>query len=200
MNATMKHTTVATLAAMAILSQACTQSSQGSAGNVEGNTASGASATAIADVAASSAVVEEQDAALAVEAPDASSAVLDAAPAVVHAGARTVALRAGQRPARGTNARHGSTAWTVLLAVSSGPSAELSAVFDQARALQLAVSLGELSCSPIVAPALPESVPQGGGAMAVVVNFRSEREARAFVAALTEAPAWVGQARVMCAD
>jgi hypothetical protein len=198
MNSTMKHTTVAALAAMALWSQACTQSSQGSAGNVESNAASGASATVTADVAASSAVVEEQDAAVAV--PDAAAVEVDAAPPVVHAGLRAVALRPGQRPARGTLGRHGSTAWTVLLAVSSGPSAELSAVFDQARALRLAVSLGELSCSPIVGPALPESVPQGGGAMAVVVNFRSEREARAFVAALTEAPAWVGQARVMCAD
>ena len=46
----------------------------------------------------------------------------------------------------------------------------------------------------------PKSITDGSGAMSVTLNFGSERDARAFAAALSEPPLWIGRARVLCAD
>jgi len=97
---------------------------------------------------------------------------------------------------------HGATAWTVVLAAASAPMPELNTLFQQAtQTLRLAASTGEVRCNPAAeGNAYPETVPQGDGAVLVEVSFRTERHARAFAAALTEAPLWVGRIRVMCAD
>ena len=55
-------------------------------------------------------------------------------------------------------------------------------------------------CAPAVGGAYPSTIPSGDGAQALTVTFRSERDARAFAAALTETPLHIGRVRVMCAD
>jgi|JI10StandDraft_1071094.scaffolds.fasta_scaffold561620_2 hypothetical protein len=125
-----------------------------------------------------------------------------AAPAPVYAGLRTITFRPRARPPRGAAMAHGATAWTVVLAAASAPMPELNTLFQQAtQTLRLAASTGEVRCNPAAeGNAYPETVPQGDGAVLVEVSFRTERHARAFAAALTEAPLWVGRIRVMCAD
>lgn len=125
-----------------------------------------------------------------------------AAPAPVYAGLRTITFRSRARPPRGAAMAHGATAWTVVLAAASAPMPELNTLFQQAtQTLRLAASTGEVRCNPAAeGNAYPETVPQGDGAVLVEVSFRTERHARAFAAALTEAPLWVGRIRVMCAD
>ena len=124
------------------------------------------------------------------------------APAPVYAGLRTITFRPRARPPRGAAMAHGATAWTVVLAAASAPMPELNTLFQQAtQTLRLAASTGEVRCNPAAeGNAYPETVPQGDGAVLVEVSFRTERDARAFAAALTEAPLWVGRIRVMCAD
>lgn len=124
------------------------------------------------------------------------------APAPVYAGLRTITFRPRARPPRGNAMAHGATAWTVVLAAASAPMPELNTLFQQAtQALRLSASTGEVRCNPAAeGNAYPETVPQGDGAVLVEVSFRRERHARAFAAALTEAPLWVGRIRVMCAD
>lgn len=141
------------------------------------------------------------DAAVVVAEPDAAAAVDAPPPAPVYAGLRTIAYREGARPPRGARGAHGREVWSVILAGASSGTPELQALFQQASTtLRLAASTGELRCSPSVGEPFPATIPQGEGAMIVEVSFRSERDARAFAAALTEAPLWVGRIRVLCAD
>lgn len=187
--------------AMAALLGACTPSSN--AANTAANTAQSESTAggstasapdaAVAESAPDATVVESDDAA-------APSAPVDAAPSVSFAGLRAVTVRPGARLPRTSSVRHGSTAWTVIVAAASGPTPALDTVFAQLNGLRLSGALGELTCSPIASGEYPESVPHGSGAMAVTLNFGSERDARAFASALTEQPLWIGRARVMCAD
>ncbi|MBL8683540.1 MAG: hypothetical protein JNK05_30500 [Myxococcales bacterium] len=128
------------------------------------------------------------------------TAQADAAPAVQWLGARTFALRPGARVSRGTNPAHGSTAWTVVVAVASRGTPELQALSAQLTRLRYAAALGEINCTQSAGEPYPATFPSGGEAMMVSVSFRNEREARAFAAALTEQPAWVGRAQIRCAD
>ena len=121
-----------------------------------------------------------------------------AAPPLV--GVHTLAFRPGAPPPVGVNGAHGATVWAVTLSASAGPSAELSALFQQTQAAHLASSVGELNCTPAVGEAYPSTVPTGDGAQVLTVTFRSERDARRFAAALTETPLRTGRVRVMCAD
>lgn len=136
------------------------------------------------------------DAATPTDAEDASPAP----PAPPLVGLRALTFRAGTRPPRGAAGTHGATVWAVTLAASAGPSPELTALFQQAQAARLAAGVGDLSCSPAVGGDYPSAVPSGEGAQALTVTFRSERDARQFAAALTEAPLRVGRVRFMCAD
>lgn len=141
------------------------------------------------------------DAAVVAAEPDAAAVVDAPAPAPVYAGLRTIAFRAGARPPRGTAGAHGREVWSVILAAASGATPELQTLFQQATTTHhLAASTGEVRCSPSAGEPFPAAIPQGEGAMIVEVSFRSEREARAFAAALAEAPLWVGRIRVLCAD
>ena len=115
-------------------------------------------------------------------------------------GLRTLTLRPGAPPPVGAYAAHGATVWAVTLAASAGPSPELTALFAQTQAAHLAASVGDLGCTPAVGEAYPGTIPNGEGAQIVTVTFRSERDARRFAAALTEAPLRTGRVRVMCAD
>lgn len=124
--------------------------------------------------------------------------VAEPAPPLV--GLRALTFRAGARPPRGAAGTHGATVWAVTLAASAGPSPDLTALFQQAQAAHLAAVVGDLSCSPAVGGDYPSAVPSGDGAQALTVTFRSERDARQFAAALTEAPLRVGRVRSMCAD
>jgi nucleoid-associated protein YgaU len=124
--------------------------------------------------------------------------VAEPAPPLV--GLRALTFRAGARPPRGAAGTHGATVWAVTLAASAGPSPDLTALFQQAQAAHLAAGVGDLSCSPAVGGDYPSAVPSGDGAQALTVTFRSERDARQFAAALTEAPLRVGRVRFMCAD
>jgi hypothetical protein len=128
--------------------------------------------------------------------PDVAAA--PAAPPLV--GAHTIAFRAGPRPPVGVLLPHGATGWAVTLAASAGPSPELTALFASAQGAHLAASVGDVACTPAVGGAYPATMPTGDGAQALTVTFRSERDARRFAAALTEAPLRIGRARVMCAD
>jgi hypothetical protein len=119
-------------------------------------------------------------------------------PALV--GLRALTFRAGARPPRGAAGTHGATVWAVTLAASAGPSADLTALFQQTQAAHLAAGVGDVSCSPAVGEAYPSAVPSGDGAQALTVTFRAERDARQFAAALTEAPLRVGRVRFLCAD
>ena len=157
------------------------------------------SAPAVAVVATvdAGAEVAPVDAAVAVEAvtpPDAPPA----APPLV--GVRALAFRAGARPPLGVNPTHGATVWAVTLGASAGPSPALTALFDQATAAHLAVGVGEVNCTPAVGGDYPGAMPTGEAAQIVTVTFRSERDARQFAAALTEAPLRTGRVRVLCAD
>lgn len=124
----------------------------------------------------------------------------DASPAPPLVGLRALTFRAGARPPRGAAGTHGATVWAVTLAASAGPSPELTALFQQAQAARLAAGVGDPSCSPAVGGDYPSAVPSGEGAQALTVTFRSERDARQFAAALTEAPLRVGRVRFLCAD
>jgi hypothetical protein len=184
-----------------VLLSGCTPSSSTTQQGTGDPTSTGGASEALVDAGtpeASAPVAERTESPADASAPEA--AAPDAATAPTYVGLRTLTLRAGARPPRGAQQPHGREAWSVMLAVSSGSTPELTALFQQATALRLGVSTGELRCTPPVGGALPESVPQGDGAMQVEVSFRTERDARAFAAALTEPPLWVGRVRTMCAD
>lgn len=151
------------------------------------------SETAVADAA-----VSEPDAAT--EAPVADAAVEAASPAVTFQGLRSITLRSGARPPRGAAPAHGSVAWTVVVAAASEGGAELSAVFQQLTTQRFAAAVGDVNCTSSAGDPYPPTVALGPSAQIVSVSFRSERDARAFAAALTEQPLWVGRARIMCAD
>lgn len=201
-------TSLATSVAVALVAAlgACTPSSGApSSSNAQDNSPRGGTAGGSSSEPADSgagATVADAGAEMGTDAADAalSSAVVDAAPAVTVVGLRAVNVRAGARLPRTSNPRHGSTAWTVMIVAASGPAPELQTVFAQLNGLRLTGALGEVTCSPIASGEYPESVPHGSGAMAVTLNFASERDARAFAAALAEPPLWIGRARVLCAD
>lgn len=115
-------------------------------------------------------------------------------------GVRALTFRPGARPPLGEAGVHGATVWAVTLAASAGPSPALTALFEQLQAGRFATGIGGVDCSPAVGARYPSSVPTGEGAEVVNVTFRSERDARRFAAALTEAPLHVGRVRYMCAD
>lgn len=115
-------------------------------------------------------------------------------------GLRTLAFREGAHPPVGVNGAHGATVWAVTLTASAGPSPELNALFQQTQAAHLAASVGGPSCTPAVGGSYPSTIPTGDDAQLLTVTFRSERDARQFAAALTEAPLRIGRVRVMCAD
>lgn len=127
------------------------------------------------------------------------SVTVEPSPASPLVGASSLAFRPGAAPpSRGVNGAHGSTRWAVTVAGVAGPAAALSPLMEQAAALHVTMSLGEANCSPAVGDAYPPSLP--ADAMVATVVFDSERAARAFAAAMTEAPLRVGRVRVMCAD
>lgn len=196
----MKHSRFSIIVSLCALSLvACTPSSNQTT-TTDPTTTSGS--TAETDAAAPT-VTEQPDAAPAESVADAASAEATpeaAAPSVVYAGLRTLALRSGARPPLGAAGRHGATMWTVILAASSGPAPELTALFTQVQQARVRAALGEVTCSPSAEGAYPAAIPQTSGALMLSVNFRNERDARAFAAALAEQPLWIGRARVMCAD
>jgi hypothetical protein len=169
------------------------QGSSGSSTDVDAQVSAQPEPTPPPSEDAAAPVAASEDAAVAASAAD-------AAPAIQWAGVRTFALRPGARVARGTQAAHGSTAWVVALAVASGASPELQALFTQLTQQRYAATVGEVNCMESVGDAAPSGVPNGPEAQMVTVSFRNERDARAFAAALTESAAWVGRARVRCAD
>ena len=129
------------------------------------------------------------------------SVTVEPSPAPPLLGASSLAFRPGATPpSLGVHGAHGSTRWAVTVAGAAGASPALSALMEQATALHVPMSLGEANCSPAVGDAYPPSLPANGGAMVATVVFDSERAARAFAAAMTEAPLRVGRVRVMCAD
>ncbi|MEZ4406271.1 MAG: hypothetical protein R3A52_07340 [Polyangiales bacterium] len=131
---------------------------------------------------------------------DRRSVTVEPSPASPLVGASSLAFRPGAAPpSRGVNGAHGSTRWAVTVAGSAAASPALSSLMEQATALHITMSLGEARCSPAVGDAYPPSL-DASDAMVATVVFDSERAARAFAAAMTEAPLRVGRVRVMCAD
>lgn len=173
------------------------------------NSGSSASGSSGSSITADAQAAEQPDASSPVEdAGDRSAesvdagvtAELDAPSPVQWLGARTFALRPNARVSRGTNPAHGSTAWTVVVAVASRSTPELQALSAQLTQQRYAAAIGEINCTQSAGEPYPSTFPSGGEGMMVSVSFRNEREARAFAAAMTEQPAWIGRASIRCAD
>lgn len=183
---------------LALVMVACGSSSSGNAvANTEPVGASGGGAVTSVDQSSSDAAVE-QDAAAPVVVADAAPEAT--APVVTFNGLRSIVFRPGARPPRGAPPAHGSVAWTVIVAAASQATPELTAVFEQLTAQRFAASVGEIGCTASAGDAYPATISLGSTAQIVSVSFRSERDARAFAAALNEQPLWVGRSRIACAD
>jgi hypothetical protein len=183
---------------LALVLLACGSSSSGNAAaNAEPGVASGGASTRITESSGDAAAIE-QDAAAPVAVADAAPEA--AAPQVTFNGLRSIAFRSGARPPRGASPAHGSVAWTVIIAAASQATPELTAVFEQLVSQRFAASVGEVGCTASAGDAYPATISLGASAQIVSVSFRSEREARAFAAALNEQPLWVGRSRIACAD
>ncbi len=195
----MKTSTFALALILSVL--ACKSAPQGGGASAPPNTAT--SGSAAADGADGGTPIAPAPAPAPADADASTPEPADASapePASPLVGLHALTFRAGAHPPVGAAGAHGATVWAVTLAASAGASPELTALFQQCLAAHLAASLGELRCAPAVGGAYPGTVPSGDGAQAVTVTFRTERDARAFAAALTEAPLHIGRVRVLCAD
>lgn len=111
-------------------------------------------------------------------------------------------FRPGARPPRPRYGAHGAVRWAVLLAwAREGQGDRLQPLFAHlTQQRRYGASLAAPNCTAPVDGAYPSPIEPGENGLVLTVSFASEREMRAFVAALASPPAWTGRVRELCAD
>lgn len=114
----------------------------------------------------------------------------------------TLAFRPRARPPRPTYGAHGAVRWGVLIAwghQDQGPAVQR--LFTHlTQTLRYAATMGSASCTRPAEGSYPSDVDTSDTGLVLTVSFATEREMRAFVAALASPPPWSGRVREMCAD